>query len=285
MALDIVKPSSSYKGEQPSQSSGYKKDNLPIEVLQSLRNHDINGYLTVARTTPHVLGRYYGYHQDAQMIKRLDKRARILEARFQGANQDKISRSVTYARKDAEKYHQHLLSTDAPEEKKELSKALLDTMRRLDGMFSEEEVTAGDFASELFEATLPGRTLEVYGDETSARVQRNLLGPILEQYFTNMRQYASGRAPLRLAITNGDGRIHVTSENPGDLQYDDPMSIYEKGVSQKPRGGTGLYVVDSFVKHHGGEVMKPEVKDGMVILEVAIPKTDPGYKSLPPEKQ
>lgn len=282
MTLQVVNPSAGYKPEQ-SQNTGYK-ENMPKGVFQSLRSHDINSYLTVARSTPFILDRYV-YHQDEKMIKRLDRRARILEARFKTDNQDKISRSVTYARKDAERYHQHLLSTDAHEEKKELSRGLLDNMVRLDSMFSEEEVTAGEFVKELFQVTVPGRTVEVHGDEALSSVRRNLLGPILEQYMTNIRQYASGDAPIRIGLTNGDGRIHVVAENGGNLPYADPMSIYQRGVSAKPSGGTGLYIVNEFVKHHGGEVMKPEVKDGVVKLEVAIPKADKGYIRPPPEKQ
>ncbi|HEX7816194.1 hybrid sensor histidine kinase/response regulator [Dyella sp.] len=114
----------------------------------------------------------------------------------------------------------------------------------------------------------PGRNVEVTrtGDLRGAfdairmtQVLANLLG--------NAIQYAPPDTPARLHLDGSDGRyIDIMVENAGKLPDTLIPRIFEpfKGHFHRSQGlGLGLYIVDQFVRAHGGTVTAANVADGV----------------------
>lgn len=117
------------------------------------------------------------------------------------------------------------------------------------------------------EVSTRGETLGYFDSTRMAQVLSNLLG--------NAVQYALGSTPIVLEVDGTDvATVRVSVRNAGVLPASLVQRIFEpfKGSFHQSRGlGLGLYIVDQFVRAHGGAVVAQNVADG-VEFTVTVPR-------------
>jgi Osmosensitive K+ channel histidine kinase len=117
------------------------------------------------------------------------------------------------------------------------------------------------------EVSTRGETLGYFDSTRMAQVLSNLLG--------NAVQYALGSTPIVLDVDGSDAAVvRLSVRNAGVLPANLVQRIFEpfKGSFHQSRGlGLGLYIVDQFVRAHGGTVVAQNVEDG-VEFKVTVPR-------------
>lgn len=117
------------------------------------------------------------------------------------------------------------------------------------------------------EVSVAGETLGYFDSTRISQVLSNLLG--------NAVQYALGSTPIVLEVNGEDtAALHISVRNAGVLPANLVQRIFEpfKGSFHQSRGlGLGLYIVDQFVRAHGGNVVAQNVEDG-VEFRVSVPR-------------
>jgi signal transduction histidine kinase len=117
------------------------------------------------------------------------------------------------------------------------------------------------------EVSISGETLGYFDSTRISQVLSNLLG--------NAVQYALGSTPIVLEVNGEDtAALHISVRNAGVLPANLVQRIFEpfKGSFHQSRGlGLGLYIVDQFVRAHGGNVVAQNVEDG-VEFRVSVPR-------------
>ncbi|QWT21424.1 hybrid sensor histidine kinase/response regulator [Bacillus sp. NP157] len=112
-----------------------------------------------------------------------------------------------------------------------------------------------------------GNTLGYFDSTRVGQVVSNLLG--------NAVQYALGSAPIELSVDGTDAAsLSIVLRNAGALPPNLVQRIFEpfKGNFHQSRGlGLGLYIVDQFVRAHGGSVTAANVADGVEFV-VRMPR-------------
>lgn len=132
------------------------------------------------------------------------------------------------------------------------------------------EETRQAFPTRAIEVSVRGETLGHFDSTRVSQVLSNLLG--------NAVQYALGSTPIVLEVDGVDvATLRVRVRNAGVLPANLVQRIFEpfKGSFHQSRGlGLGLYIVDQFVRAHGGTVEARNVEDG-VEFEVVLPRHAP----------
>jgi two-component system, sensor histidine kinase and response regulator len=117
------------------------------------------------------------------------------------------------------------------------------------------------------EVSTRGDTLGYFDSTRMAQVLSNLLG--------NAVQYALGSTPIVLNVDGSDtATVQLSVRNAGVLPANLVQRIFEpfKGSFHQSRGlGLGLYIVDQFVRAHGGSVVAQNVEEG-VEFKVTVPR-------------
>lgn len=117
------------------------------------------------------------------------------------------------------------------------------------------------------EVSTRGETLGYFDSTRMAQVLSNLLG--------NAVQYALGSTPIVLDVDGMDAAVvRFSVRNAGVLPANLVQRIFEpfKGSFHQSRGlGLGLYIVDQFVRAHGGTVVAQNVEDGVEFM-VTVPR-------------
>jgi two-component system, sensor histidine kinase and response regulator len=129
------------------------------------------------------------------------------------------------------------------------------------------EETRQAHPSRAIEVSIHGEALGYFDSTRMAQVLSNLLG--------NAVQYALGSTPIVLDVDGSDTAVlHLSVRNAGVLPANLVQRIFEpfKGSFHQSRGlGLGLYIVDQFVRAHGGAVVARNVEDG-VEFRVTVPR-------------
>lgn len=122
----------------------------------------------------------------------------------------------------------------------------------------------------------PGKTIELSceGDRL-AQVDATRLSQVFSNLLGNAMQYALGSTPVSLLVDGSDPRrIDIVMRNAGELPEALIPRIFEpfKGGFHASRGlGLGLFIVDQFVRLHGGMASARNTPDG-VEFRVSLPR-------------
>ncbi|HEY4089916.1 MAG TPA: hybrid sensor histidine kinase/response regulator [Luteibacter sp.] len=129
------------------------------------------------------------------------------------------------------------------------------------------EETRQAHPSRAIEVITHGEMLGYFDSTRLSQVLSNLLG--------NAVQYALGSTPIVLEVNGADAAaLQLSVRNAGVLPPGLVQRIFEpfKGSFHPSRGlGLGLYIVDQFVRAHGGDVVAQNIDEG-VEFRVHMPR-------------
>jgi two-component system, sensor histidine kinase and response regulator len=122
----------------------------------------------------------------------------------------------------------------------------------------------------------PTRSIEVLSDgEAAGYFDSTRMSQVLSNLLGNAVQYAQGSTPIVLSVDARDtAMLQVTVRNAGVLPANLVQRIFEpfKGSFHHSNGlGLGLFIVDQFVRAHGGTVTAQNVADGVEFV-VKVPR-------------
>ncbi|QDE39628.1 response regulator [Luteibacter pinisoli] len=122
----------------------------------------------------------------------------------------------------------------------------------------------------------PTRAIEMaFEGETAGYFDATRMSQVLSNLLGNAVQYALGSTPILLVVDGSDpATVQISVRNAGVLPANLVQRIFEpfKGSFHQSRGlGLGLYIVDQFVRAHGGTVTAQNVTDGVEFV-IDVPR-------------